>query len=130
MYVQPGTPQPSEPVEKFTVMLKEKNGTRRLPIWIGPAEAFAISSWLGGQLYSRPFSIDLAASLIRELGAVLERVAVTSHRESVFYARLVVDRQGHQLEIDARPSDAIAIALRLEAPIFVAEEVFAQGPAA
>ena len=121
---------PTELREKFSVALAEKGGARRLSIWIGPAEAFAISSKLGGEVPIRPLTIDLASQLIRELGGRLSSVVITSHRDNVFYARLVVDAHGKRLDVDARPSDAIALALRLDAPILVVNDVFETGTAA
>lgn len=124
--VHKAEPAPGEPGDKYAVGLKEKEGTRRLSIWIGPTEAFAIASKLGDQVYDRPFTSDLAARLIRELGATLDAVVITRYQEKIFYALLVITHQGGKVDIDARPSDAIAIALRLAAPILVVEEVFEQ----
>lgn len=136
VYVHNDQAGPPESGEKFSLALAEKGGARRLAIWIGAPEAFAIASKLGGEAPIhgeapiRPLTIDLASNLIRELGAALRRVVITSHRDKVFYARLLIDHQGKQLDVDARPSDAIAAALRLDAPIFVIDEVFEQATAA
>lgn len=119
-----------ELAEKLTVVLKEREGPRRLPIWIGPTEAFAIASQLSGQTLARPLAADLVAAVIRELEATLTRVTITSHRESVFYAVLSLEHEGKEAQFDARPSDAIAVALRLGAPIFVGEQLFEQAAAA
>jgi bifunctional DNase/RNase len=119
-----------ELAEKLTVVLKEREGPRRLPIWIGPTEAFAIASQLSGQTLARPLAADLVAGVIRELEATLTRVTITSHRESVFYAVLSLEHEGKEAQFDARPSDAIAVALRLGAPIFVGEQLFEQAAAA
>ncbi len=116
--------------EKVYVVLHDREGSRRLPIWIGPTEAFAIASQLSGQSLPRPLAPDLVAAVIRKLEATLTRATNTSRRESVFSAHLSLAHQGKETEIDARPSDAIAVALRLTAPIFVAEGVFEQATAA
>ena len=100
------------------------DGERALPIWIGAAEADAIHRRLENLPSLRPDSHDLATRLIEQLDASVEHVVVTRLSQGVFYARLVLRRAGSRLEIDSRPSDAIAIALRSDAPLFVREAVF------
>lgn len=106
------------------VLLAETDGERMLPIWIGFAEARSIASELKGDEPPRPNTHDLAKRLLLGLHGQLDRVVVTELREATFYAVLVIRSDGGRVEIDARPSDAIAIALRLERPIFVREPVF------
>ena len=105
------------------VVLKEESGARFLPIWIGPFEADAITIQLQGVQVPRPLTHDLLKSFIREMGVKVSHVLVSELRNDTFFARIVVDVNGKSMEIDARPSDAIALAVRVGAPIFVAEEV-------
>lgn len=109
------------------VQLVEKNGRgRRLPIWIGPFEAQAIAVELEGLAPSRPLTHDLMRQLVDALAARLDRVVVTRLVEGTYHARLeLVRASGEAVALDARPSDAVALALRLHSPIFVDEAVFA-----
>jgi hypothetical protein len=106
------------------VVLEELTGPRRLPIWIGFAEAQSIAAELEDVHPPRPNTHDLAKRVIDQLEGAVERVVVTRISEGVYYALLVIRSGERLLEIDARPSDAIAIALRYEAPLFVREVVF------
>jgi uncharacterized protein len=105
------------------VILQEKEGERVLPIWIGPAEASAIAMELAGVKFARPLTHDLLKQLIVGLGAKLNRVLITQVKENTYYAELDVRRDDHVIQIDARPSDSIAIALRLNAPIFTQDDL-------
>ncbi|MBW7934003.1 MAG: bifunctional nuclease family protein [Gemmatimonadaceae bacterium] len=109
----------------YVVVLQEEGGERMLPIWIGRPEAESIAMQLNGVKRERPLTHDLCQSLIAGLGATLRRVQVTRLEKSTFYAELHLVRVGAPVIVDARPSDAIAIALRLDAPIFVDETLFA-----
>jgi uncharacterized protein len=100
------------------VILQEVEGERMLPIWIGPGEASAIAMELAGMKFSRPLTHDLAASLIRGLGGSLQRVLITRVQDNTYFAELVIQRGTEIFSIDARPSDSIAIALRLQARLF------------
>ena len=106
------------------LVLEELEGSRRLPIWIGFSEARSIATVLENQWQPRPNTHDLAKRLIDQLEGKVERVVVTRLTEEIYYALIVVEAQGRTLEVDARPSDAIAIGLRYEAPLFVREAVF------
>jgi uncharacterized protein len=108
------------------VLLKTADGKRYLPIWIGPNEANAIMTKLQGADAPRPMTHDLLQSVVEELGGVVVRVAVTELRDSTFYAMITLRVNGNELEIDSRPSDAIALAVRAEAPIFAADDVIAE----
>jgi len=112
------------PTGQHVVILKEKNADRYLPIWIGPFEANAIALKITGVKPDRPITHDLMASTMAELGIGISKIVVTSLADEVFYARLHLRQDGREIDVDARPSDAIALAVRLECPIFVAEEVF------
>lgn len=103
------------------VILQEVGGERVLPIWIGPGEASAIAMELAEMKFSRPLTHDLAASLIRGLGGSLDRVLITRVEDNTYFAELVVSRGTEVISIDARPSDSIAIALRLNARLYTSE---------
>jgi len=108
------------------VLLADDEVRRLLPIYIGPFEANAIATQLQGQGFPRPLTHDLLRTVIEELGGRLDHVAVTALSDKTFYAVLHLEADGRPLELDARPSDAIALALRTGAPIFVAEAVLQQ----
>ncbi len=105
------------------VILKEKMAERYLPIWIGPAEADAIAAKLQGVSVPRPLTHDLLRSVIDGLGASVNSVTVTDLKNDTFYAKIILDVDGGQMEVDSRPSDALALAVRVEAPIYVEETV-------
>lgn len=105
------------------VVLKEKSADRYLPIWIGSNEADAIVIQLQNVPVPRPQTHDLLKSVILELGATLSKIVVTDLADDVFYARILIDLGGKHVEVDSRPSDAIALAVRLKAPIFVEDVV-------
>jgi bifunctional DNase/RNase len=105
------------------VVLKEIDTDRYLPIWIGPFEADAITLQLQGVQVARPLTHDLLKSIIEQMGAQVAHVVVTELKNDTFYANIVMDVDGKNIEIDARPSDAIALAVRVSAPLFVAEQV-------
>ena len=107
------------------VVLKDlqAEGLRLLPIWIGPFEAEAIAIQLQGTETPRPLTHDLLRAVISTLGGKVSHVFINELTDSTFYARIVVRMDDRDIEIDARPSDAIALAVRVEAPIYVAEAV-------
>ena len=105
------------------VILKVENENRYLPIWIGQPEARSILMKLQNQEFSRPLTHDLAVNLVSELGGSMEKVTVTELRDSTFFAVISVAIDGRTVEIDSRPSDAIALAVRAGAEIFAADEV-------
>ena len=102
-------------------------GGRLLPIWIGGAEAASIARALAGERLSRPDTHDLIQRVLRGLKAELERVTITELRESTFFAEVILKRNRQRIRVDARPSDAIAVALRTGAPIYATPEVLQQG---
>jgi uncharacterized protein len=108
------------------VMLREVDNRRYLPIWIGAFEAEAIGTAMQGHEPPRPLTHDLLRNVITELGGTVQYIAVTQLQDTTYYARIVVDVRGVRREIDARPSDAIALGLRVDAPIYVAEQVLDQ----
>jgi hypothetical protein len=103
------------------VVLQEKGGDRVLPIWIGPAEASAIAMELAGVKFARPLTHDLVKQVILGLNATLQRVVITQVKDNTYFAELHLLRDSQVIQIDARPSDSIAVALRLSAPIFTDE---------
>lgn len=105
------------------VILKDQEGDRYLFIWIANPEAYSIAMELQGSTPPRPLTHDLLKSIIVELGAKVERVVINDLVDDIFYAQIVMDVDGRHVEIDSRSSDAIALAVRLKAPIFVAEKV-------
>ena len=105
------------------VILKVEDENRYLPIWIGQPEARSILMKLQNQEFSRPLTHDLAVNLVSELGGSMERVTVTELRDSTFFATISLLINGRTVEIDSRPSDAIALAVRSGAEIFAADEV-------
>lgn len=108
------------------VMLREVDNRRYLPIWIGAFEAEAIGSAMQNHEPPRPLTHDLLRNVITELGGNVQYISVIELQENTYYARIVVDVRGVTREIDARPSDAIALGIRVDAPIYVAEQVMDQ----
>jgi len=105
------------------VILKDMESDRYLPIWIGPCEADAITVELQEVEVSRPLTHDLLKSIITEMGAEVVHILINDLRNDVFYAKIVVDLNGRRLEVYSRPSDAIALAVRVRVPIYVEETV-------
>ena len=114
--------------QQNVVILREAEGERILPIWIGPGEAQAIRRILSDEPFPRPLTHDLLVLLVEGLKARVSRVVISDLRESTFYATVIVQREGEVLSVDARPSDSIAVALRAKAPIFVNEELLQEPP--
>ena len=105
------------------VILRENGGERVLPIWIGPTEAGAIADELTEVKYPRPLTHDLLRSVIASLGASVDRIIVSELSNDTFYAKIILQHNGTTMEVDSRPSDAIALAVRTQAPIFADNEV-------
>lgn len=105
------------------IYLREHGGTREFPIVIGDHEALAIDRRLKGQKRARPMTHDLLADIIEQLGADLEKIVINDLKDHTFYAKLVVRQGGALMEIDSRPSDAIALGVASDTPIFVSEHV-------
>ncbi len=105
------------------VLLKEKDGERVLPIWIGPSEASAIAMEISGVKFKRPLTHDLFKQCLVDLGISLESVFISELKDNTYYARIYLNHQGKQIELDARPSDSIALALRMKAPIHTTDEL-------
>lgn len=105
------------------VILKDTNTDRFLPIWIGPCEADAITIELQEMPPQRPLTHDLLKAVIGDLNGQIVQIVISDLRADVYYARIVVDVNGRQIEIDSRPSDALALAVRAKAPIYVSDIV-------
>jgi len=111
------------PTNQPIVLLRERGGERYLPIWIGASEAAAIAMSLQGVVTPRPMTHDLLKNILDEMAVQVRRIVVTELRDSTFYATIQMERDASSYEISSRPSDAIALAVRLSTPIFASEEV-------
>ena len=105
------------------VILEEVAGERVLPIWIGPGEATAIAMQLADMEFSRPLTHDLLVAVLNGLGGTLKKVVITRVEKNTYYAELLIHRNGEVISVDARPSDSIAVALRVDARIFAQDEL-------
>lgn len=111
------------PSNQPIVLLKEQEGTRYLPIWIGPNEATAIATALEGVQPARPLTHDLMRSVLDASGVLAVKVVITEMRDAVFYADLSLDVSGKEIRVSSRPSDAIALAVRTGTPVFASPDV-------
>lgn len=116
-------PQLSRLNSQYVVMLKERVAERYLPIFIGPAEANAIAIKLRGETLPRPLTHDLLRAVIDSLGASVDSIIVSDLKNDTFYAKIILNVEGGQMDVDARPSDALALAVRAEVPIYADESV-------
>jgi hypothetical protein len=114
----------NEAVDQQIIVLKEKEGPRSFPIMIGMPEILAIDRRLKGCQMPRPLTHDLLAGVIKQMGGEILKVVIHDLREHTFYARIHIRQQGREIEVDSRPSDAIALASGLQVPIFVEDSVF------
>ena len=105
------------------VILQEIGGERVLPIWIGPGEASAIAMQLADMEFSRPLTHDLLCAVLKGLGGDLQKVIITRVESSTYYAEMIVRRNGEVFSLDARPSDSIAVALRVSARLFAQDDL-------
>jgi len=114
----------NEASDQQIIVVKERGGTRSFPIVIGVVEIFAIDRRLKGLKPPRPMTHDLLDSVIRNLGAEIEKIVICDLRQHTFFAKIVLSLNGETIEIDSRPSDAIALGVASNAPIYVADHVF------
>ena len=114
----------NETSDQQIIVLKERHGKRSFPIVIGIVEIFAIDRRLKGIQPPRPMTHDLLDSVIENLGAKIEKIVINDLRNHTFYAKIYLSSNGHSIEVDSRPSDAIALGAASNAPIYVAEHVF------
>lgn len=113
----------SETCENQLIVLRERDGERQLPIVIGAAEAYAIDRRIKGIPTPRPLTHDLLANVIDQLSGELEKIVINDLRDQTFYAKLVIRVNGALIEVDSRPSDAIALGVASEVPIYIEEHV-------
>ena len=111
------------PTNQPIVLLRERGGERYLPIWIGAADAAAIALSLQGVVTPRPMTHDLLKNILEDLTVEVQRIVVTELRDSTFYATIALQRGTDGFEVSSRPSDAIALAVRMAVPIFAEEGV-------
>lgn len=111
------------PSNQPIVLLREREGERYLPIWIGAAEAAAIALALQGVVTPRPMTHDLLRTILEDLAVQVRRIEVTELRDATFFALIQLNRHGEDHQVSSRPSDAIALAVRMSVPIFVSEDV-------
>ncbi len=114
------------PSNQPIVLLKEREGERYLPIWIGAMEATAIAFALQGIQTQRPMTHDLLKNVLEEIQVQVERIVITELKDGTFYAVIVMSRNGTKYEVSSRPSDAIALAVRVNVPIFAQEDVLTE----
>jgi len=114
------------PNQQPIVLLREQDGERFLPIWIGTAEATAIALALQGVVTPRPMTHDLLKNILDEMAVQVQNIVITELRDGTFYAVINMQRNGTSYAISSRPSDAIALAVRIQCPIFASEEVLAE----
>jgi bifunctional DNase/RNase len=114
------------PTNQPIVLLKEKEGERFLPIWIGAMEATAIAFALQGIVTARPMTHDLMKNLLEETGIRVDRIVITELRDGTFYAVIQMQANGSTYEVSSRPSDAIALAVRVNVPVFANEDVLTE----
>lgn len=114
--------------QQNVVILREADGARILPIWIGPGEAQAIRRLLAGESFPRPLTHDLLCIIVEGLRARVTRIVISDLRENTFFASVFVERESEVLSVDARPSDAIAVALRARAPVYANERLLQVPP--
>src|SRR5438046_7863979 len=114
------------PTNQPIVLLKEREGERYLPIWIGAMEATAIAFAFQGIVTARPMTHDLLKNVLEEVGVRVERIVITELKEGTFYATIQLHQNGSRYEVSSRPSDAIALAVRVNVPIFANEDVLSE----
>ena len=115
----------SEMQDQQIIVLAEVDGERKFPIVIGNPEALAIDRRLKGHVHPRPLTHDLLASVIEELGGAIERIEINNLQDHTFFARIHIRQNGQTVKVDSRPSDAIALGVATNVPIWVAEHVLA-----
>lgn len=117
------------PLPQYVVVLEDLEKTRLVPIWIGISEGNAIALEMQGEKFPRPLTHDLIVNILKDLGAVIEKVVVSDLKENSYYAIIYLKVGGKTVELDARPSDSLALAVRVNCPIFIDEKVLAKCPA-
>ena len=116
------------PLPQYVVVLEDLEKTRLVPIWIGINEGNAIALEMQGEKFSRPLTHDLMVSMLKVMNAQIEKVVVTDLKENSYYALIYLKQNGQVITLDARPSDSLALAVRLHCPIFIEEKVLLKCP--
>jgi uncharacterized protein len=116
------------PLPQYVVVLEDIEKTRLVPIWIGVNEGNAIALEMQGEKFPRPLTHDLMVNVLKELGAEIEKIVISDLKENSYYALIMLKFDGKTLEIDARPSDSIALAVRVQCPIYIDEKVLSKCP--
>ena len=116
------------PLPQYVVILEDSKKTRLVPIWIGISEGTAIALEMQGEKFPRPLTHDLIVNLLKSLGAVIEKVVISDLRDNSYFAIIHLKYGGKTIEIDARPSDSLALAVRVHCPIFIDEKVLLKCP--
>ena len=116
------------PLPQYVVVLEDLEKTRLVPIWIGVNEGNAIALEMQGEKFPRPLTHDLLVNVIKEMGGEIEKIVISDLKDNSYYAIVFVRLGGRTLEIDARPSDSLALAVRVNCPIFIDEKVLAKCP--
>jgi bifunctional DNase/RNase len=114
------------PTNQPIVLLREREGERFLPIWIGAMEATAIAFALQGIVTARPMTHDLLKNMLEDLSVLVQRIVITELKDGTFFAVIQMQQNGQTFEVSSRPSDAIALAVRVNVPIFAAEDVLSE----
>ena len=114
------------PTNQPIVLLREREGERFLPIWIGAMEATAIAFALQGIVTARPMTHDLLKNVLEDLAVQVQRIVITDLKDGTFYAVIQMQQDGRAVEVSSRPSDAIALAVRVNVPIFASEDVLTE----
>ena len=116
------------PLPQYVVVLEDIEKTRLIPIWIGVNEGNAIALEIQGEKFPRPLTYDLMVNILKELGAEIEKIVISDLKENSYYALIMLKVGGKTFEIDARPSDSLALAVRVQCPIYIDEKVMSKCP--
>ena len=116
------------PLPQYVVVLEDKEKTRLVPIWIGVSEGNAIALEMNGEKFPRPLTHDLMINILTSLGAKIEKVVVNDIKDNSYFAQISIKLNGKAFEIDARPSDSLAMAVRVKCPIYIDDKVLAKCP--
>lgn len=116
------------PLPQYVVVLEDKEKTRLVPIWIGVSEGNAIALEINGEKFPRPLTHDLMINILKQLGAQIEKVVINDIKENSYFAQITIKLDSKTYEIDARPSDSLAMAVRIKCPIYIDDRVLAKCP--
>jgi bifunctional DNase/RNase len=111
------------PLAQYVITLEEVDGSRLVPIWIGISEGASIAMVLDGEKFKRPLTHDITVNMVKALGSTIDRAVIADLKDNAYYATIVIKQGEKAVDIDSRPSDAIALAVRTGAPIFIEEKV-------